>query len=63
MILTSGGRQLLETSGKISHEQAIKKAEIEYRKYQEATLSPVEEAYMATIKDVNKTAKKESKKK
>ena len=62
-VLTSGGRQLLESSGKISHEQAMKKAESEYRKYQEATLSPVEEAYMATIKGVNKTAKKESKKK
>ena len=62
-VLTSGGRQLLETSGKVSHEQAMKKAESEYRKYQETTLSPVEEAYMETIKDVNKTAKKESKKK
>ena len=60
-VLASGGRKLLETSGKVSHEQAMKKAESEYRKYQEATLSPVEEAYMETIKDVNKTAKKESK--
>ena len=63
LILTSGGRKLLEGSGKVSHDQAMKKAESEYRKYQENTLSPVEEAYMATIKDVNKTAKKESKKK
>lgn len=63
VVLTSGGRPLLETSGKVSHEQAMKKAESEYRKYQEATLSPVEEAYMETIKDVNKTAKKKSKRK
>ena len=62
LILTSGGRKLLEGFGKVSHDQAMKKAESEYRKYQKNTLSPVEEAYMATIKDVNKTAKQESKK-
>ena len=62
LILTSGGRKLLDGVGKVSHDQAMKKAESEYRKYQENTLSPVEEAYMATIMDVNKTAKQKSRK-
>ncbi len=62
-VLTSGGRKLLGNSGRISHEEAMKKAKTEYSKYQEITLSPVEEAYMATIKEVNITAKKEARKK
>ena len=53
-ILSSGSRQLLKDSGKISHEQALEKAKEEYRKYQEATLSPVEQAYMKTIKTAEK---------
>lgn len=57
-VLTSGGRKLLKSSGKVSHEEAIKKAKEEYRKYQSASISPVEEAYMATIKDANVSAKK-----
>lgn len=61
-VLTSGGRRLLENSGKISHNEAMKKAKSEYRKYQENTLSPVEEAYMNTIRDVNNVAKKEVRK-
>lgn len=60
-ILSSGGRKLLTDAGKISHNQAIKKAKTEYRKYQAITLTPVEEAYMETIKDVNKTAKDKGK--
>lgn len=62
-VITSGGRNLLEDSGRISHDEAMKKAKVEYRKYQEITLSPVEEAYMETIKDVNITAKREARKK
>ena len=38
--------------------QAVKKAEAEYRKYQKNILSPVEQAYMETIKDVGENAKK-----
>lgn len=62
-VLTSGGRKLLESAGKVSHEEAMKKAKDEYRKYQLTTISPVEEAYMATIKDVNVVAKKEARNK
>ena len=57
-ILTSGNRKLLEGSGKVSHDEAMKKAKAEYRKYQEITLSPVEEEYLKSIKGVEKEVKK-----
>lgn len=57
-IITSGNRKLLEDPGKVSHDQAIKKAKTEYRKYQEITLSPVEEEYLKSIKGVEKEVKK-----
>lgn len=59
-ILSSGNRKLLVGSGKVSHDQAIKKAKDEYRKYQEITLSPVEEEYLNSIKSVEKEVKKRS---
>ncbi len=57
-ILTSGNRKLLEGSGEVSHDEAMKKAKTEYRKYQEITLSPVEEEYLKSIKGVEKEVKK-----
>ncbi|EMB22462.1 RhuM family protein [Treponema denticola] len=48
------GKGVLKDAGKISHKNAIKKAEDEYRKYQTKTLSPVEEAYLNTIKSIQK---------
>ena len=59
-ILTSGNRKLLTDAGSISHDQAMKKAKDEYRKYQEITLSPVEEEYLKSIKEVEKEAKKKN---
>lgn len=59
-ILASTGEKLLEDSGSISHAQAMKKAKEEYQKYQETTITPVEQAYLDTIKDLEKTAKKKS---
>ena len=56
-VLSSGGRQLLEGAGSVSHEKAMEKAEAEYRKYQEQTISPVEEAYLETIQAAQKAAK------
>ena len=41
MVLSSGNRKLLEGAGTVSHKQALEKAKVEYRKYQEITLSPV----------------------
>ena len=56
-VLSSGNRKLLSGSGKVSHDQAVKKAKSEYRKYQEKTIAPVVQAYIETIKDANKNAK------
>ena len=61
-VLTSGGRAILSNAGTVSHKEAVEKAEREYRKYQVQTLSPVEEAYLKTIKAAEKTAKKNAKK-
>lgn len=61
-VLSSGNRKLLTGSGKISHDEAMKKAKEEYKKYQAITLSPVERAYMETIKDAGKSAKKGTRK-
>ncbi len=57
-ILSSTGEQLLTDSGRISHQRAIDKAKAEYRKYQEKTISPVEQAYLDTIKSLEKKVKK-----
>ena len=62
LVLSSGNRKLLTGAGKVSHEQAVKKAKGEYRKYQEKTISPVEKAYIETIKDANKSAKRGTRK-
>ena len=58
-VLTSGNRPLLEGAGSVSHTQAIEKARTEYRKYQANTLSPVEHAYLDTIKTTAKTVKRQ----
>lgn len=57
-ILVSGNRNLLKGSVTVSHDQAMKKAKEEYRKYQEITLSPVEEEYLKSIKGISKEVKK-----
>jgi hypothetical protein len=62
-VLTSGNRKLLTGSGKVSHDQAMKKAKEEYRKYQEITITPVEQAYLDTIKEAGESAKKGARKK
>ena len=62
-VLTSGNRPLLEGAGSVSHSQALEKANAEYRKYQNNTLSPVEEAYLETVKETAKLVKKNAKSK
>ena len=59
-VLSSGNRKLLTGSGSVRHDQAMKKAKDEYRKYQEITLSPVEEEYLKSIRGVEKEVKKRS---
>lgn len=48
-ILTMSGEQLLKGNGKINHDQAMEKAEIEYKKYKARTLSEVEKDYLDSI--------------
>lgn len=60
-ILSSTGQKLLTDAGTVSHEQAMKKATAEYRKYQAQTLSSVETAYLETIKQTQKLIEKKKK--
>ena len=55
-ILSSTGEALLKGAGSISHQQAMEKAEREYRLFQVRELSPVERAYLVTIKELNAKA-------
>lgn len=48
-ILTMTGEQLLIGNGTVTHEEAMKKAETEFRKYKARTLSEVEQDYLDSI--------------
>ena len=61
-ILRATGEEVLTHAGKISHAQAMEKAKAEYKRYQAQTLSPVEEEYLKTIKQLGKTSKTETEK-
>lgn len=56
-ILTMSGEQLLQGNGSISHEQAIEKATTEYKKYQQRTLSDVENDFLDSIKEIESKTK------
>ena len=62
-VLSSGGRQLLQNAGTVSHQQAMDKAQEEYRRYQAQTLSPVEVAYLETVRSLETTAKRKNREK
>ena len=53
-ILSVTGEQLLTGNGTVSHKQAMDKAEEEYKKYKEKTLSEVEKDYLESIKLLEK---------
>ena len=57
-ILQATGEKLLTGSGTVSHRQALDKAKAEYQKYQVQNLTPVEEAYLESIRQIEKTAKR-----
>lgn len=59
-ILSATGEKLLSGAGKVSHKQAIEKANKEYQRFIVNNLSPVEKSYLDTIKSLEKTAKKKS---
>lgn len=53
-ILTMSGEKLLQGAGKVSHQQAIEHATSEYKKYQQRTLSQVEQDFLDNIKTLPK---------
>ena len=59
----SYGKGVLQDAGSISRKQAEQKAEREYRAYEARTLSPVEESYLESIKALEKTALRQSRRK
>lgn len=56
-VLKTTGEKVLQGAGSISHAQAMEKATKEYRKYQAQNLSPVEEEYLESIKNIHNTMK------
>ena len=60
-VLKTTGEKVLQGAGTISHVQAIEKATEEYKKYQMQNLSPVEEEYLESIKNIHSTVKKNGK--
>ena len=57
-ILTMSGEQLLQGTGKVSHEEAMEHATTEYRKYKQRTISDVERDYLFSIKSIEDSVKK-----
>jgi hypothetical protein len=57
-ILSATGEKMLLNAGAVSHQKALEKAKAEFKKYQVKTLSPVERAYLETIKEVQKKIEK-----
>ena len=53
-ILSATGEKVLQNAGRVSHQEAIEKATIEFKKYQVKTLSTVEEDYLKTLKSLEK---------
>jgi len=53
-ILSATGEQVLQNAGRVSHQEAIAKATVEFKKYQVKTLSAVEQDYLKTLKSLEK---------
>lgn len=60
-VLKTTGERLLRGAGVVSHAQAMEKVTAEYKKYQVQNLSPVEEAYLESIRKLHSEAKKKAK--
>lgn len=58
-ILTSTGENLLIGNGTICHNQAMDKAQTEYKKYKAKTISSVEQDYLDSIKQLEQKGKKQ----
>jgi len=59
-ILTMSGENLLQGAGKVSHDQALEKATVEYKKYQQKTIGEAERDYLESLKFLEKRTKKKS---
>lgn len=53
-------KKVLAEAGSVSHVAALKKAAVEYKKYQAKTINEVEKAYLDAIKTIQKTVEKKS---
>jgi len=51
---TSTDQKLLTDGGSVSHDEVMAKAKEEYDLWREHTLSPVEQSYLETIKQLGK---------
>ena len=60
-LIYSSNRKLLDGAGNVSHKQAEDKATVEYKKYIQEHLSPVEEEYLKTINGISNIAKRKAK--
>lgn len=60
-LLAATGEPVLTNSGTVSKKQAKEKAESEYLKYREQTISAVEQDYLDTLKSLESKAKKGAK--
>ncbi len=56
-VLTMSGENILQGAGKISHDQAIEKATVEYKKYQQKTIGEAERDYLESLKILEKKTK------
>lgn len=57
-ILSASGEKVLQNAGKIKHSDAMKKVDAEYKKYQQKTITPVEAAYLESLKTIEKDLSK-----
>lgn len=57
-ILTSNNEKLLIDARTVSHDEAVEKAKVEYREYQQNTLSEIEKAFLDSITMINAKTKK-----
>lgn len=53
-ILKATGEKVLADAGHISHKHAMRKVDDEYKKYQLKTVAPVEQAYLDSLKTIQK---------
>lgn len=56
-ILNSLDANILFDAGKINHKKAVKKAKVEYKKYQIKELNSIEKEYLKSINRINEIAK------